>query len=486
MLQRVQHNEASERQAPRLFRLKLAYDLLSPLFAVTDIVIIAAAILVGCVSYQRFISDGFGDIASYSGVGLVSGLAYAFVGGQFGIYRVSSLLQPRRDYGQIFAGWLFVVLLMALLLFLFKIGASFSRGSIILAAATMLLALIAWRKVVKAYLRTALASGAIEGRRALLVGTKSELENFDHDQLLFGFGVNEVARVVLPTHAVGVATTSPFEVVAFENAIAQSRHTSAEEIILALPWGNTAHLNIVREWLRTSPLPARLLPDQFIRSIWEGEASVDEHHRLIDLQRAPLTRTEQFLKRQFDIVIASLLLVILSPLLVMVGIIIKLDSRGSIIFRQRRKGFNGQDFVIYKFRTMAVAQDGATIPQAKKHDPRVTRFGRLLRRSSIDELPQLFNVLKGDMSLVGPRPHALAHDDQYNAVVAKYAFRHHVKPGITGWAQVNGLRGETSQLGQMQRRVEFDIWYINNWSLTLDVQILLRTIVEQMRSRQAY
>ena len=375
---------------------------------------------------------------------------------------------------------------MALVLFLFKLGAQFSRGSIILAADTMLLALIAWRKLVKTYLRSALASGAIEGRRALLMGTLHELANFDQDQLLFGFGVNEVARVVLPSHRAGSHSTSPLETAAFEKAIDESRRTYAEEIILALPWGNTAHLNVVREWLRSSPLPARLLPDQFIRSIWEGEGAVDEHRRLIELQRAPLTRAEQLLKRTFDIIVASLLLAILAPLLVMVSIAIKLDSRGPVIFRQRRKGFNGQEFVIYKFRTMAVMEDGATIKQAKKRDPRVTTFGRLLRRSSIDELLQLFNVLKGDMSLVGPRPHAVAHDDQYSALVAKYAFRHHMKPGITGWAQVNGLRGETRQLGQMQGRVEFDIWYINNWTVILDVQILLRTLVEQMRSRQAY
>ena len=241
----------------------------------------------------------------------------------------------------------------------------------------------------------------------------------------------------------------------------------------------------MREWLRSSPLPARLLPDQFVRWIWEGEAAVDEHHRLIELQRAPLTRSEQLIKRSFDVVISGLLLVMFAPLMLMVSVIIKFDSRGKIIFRQRRKGFNGQEFVIYKFRTMAVMEDGAAITQAKR-DPRVTRFGKLLRRSSIDELPQLFNVLKGDMSLVGPRPHAVAHDDQYVDVVANYAFRHHVNPGISGWAQVNGLRGETRKLGQMTRRVEYDLWYINNWTLTLDIQILLRTVVEQMRSRQAY
>jgi undecaprenyl-phosphate galactose phosphotransferase/putative colanic acid biosynthesis UDP-glucose lipid carrier transferase len=157
-----------------------------------------------------------------------------------------------------------------------------------------------------------------------------------------------------------------------------------------------------------------------------------------------------------------------------------------VIFRQRRNGFNGRPFEIYKFRTMNVLEDGAVVRQAKKSDSRVTAVGRLLRRSSIDELPQLFNVLKGDMSLVGPRPHALAHDNEYGRLIANYAFRHHVKPGITGWAQVNGFRGETTRIESMMERIEADLWYINNWSLWLDLRIMLITCFEVARGRAAY
>jgi len=165
---------------------------------------------------------------------------------------------------------------------------------------------------------------------------------------------------------------------------------------------------------------------------------------------------------------------------------VRLGSPGPAIFRQRRRGFNGREFVIYKFRTMTVMEDSSTIIQAQKSDQRVTALGRVLRRTSIDELPQLFNVLIGNMSLVGPRPHALAHDSDYGQVISSYAFRHHVKPGITGWAQVNGFRGETSRLEQMSKRIELDLWYINNWSLTLDLQIMLRTSFEIVWGRNAY
>ena len=165
---------------------------------------------------------------------------------------------------------------------------------------------------------------------------------------------------------------------------------------------------------------------------------------------------------------------------------IKLTSSGPVVFYQRRNGFNGQEFVIYKFRTMSVLEDGRAIAQAKPGDTRVTRLGRLLRRTSIDELPQLANVLRGNMSLVGPRPHALAHNDQYATLIADYAFRHHVKPGITGWAQINGLRGRTSRLEHMASRVEYDLWYIKNWSFWLDVKIAALTCIEVLRGRGAY
>src|ERR1700687_3996195 len=181
-------------------RLKLSYDFLGPLFAAADAFIIATTTIIGSVAYQLFSFDQTGDVGLFLGVGLIFGMTYASVGWQFGIYHISSLLQPRRDYGQIFAGWLFVVLLMALLFFLFKIGIQFSRGSIILSAGTVLFALIAWRKIIKGYLRTALESGAIEGRRALLIGTQNELADFNSDELLLGFGLNEVCRIVLATH----------------------------------------------------------------------------------------------------------------------------------------------------------------------------------------------------------------------------------------------------------------------------------------------
>jgi putative colanic acid biosynthesis UDP-glucose lipid carrier transferase len=201
---------------------------------------------------------------------------------------------------------------------------------------------------------------------------------------------------------------------------------------------------------------------------------------------APLNSFELFIKRAFDIVVAGTALVALMPLLALVAIVTKLDSPGPVIFRQTRRGLNGKPFHILKFRTMTVLEDGDTIKQAVRSDKRVTRVGLWWRRTSIDELPQLINVLRGEMSIVGPRPHAAAHDNHFDQLIANYALRHRMKPGITGYAQVKGLRGETPTVEAMQRRVDLDLWYIDNWSFLFDFAIVLRTVVEIVRGQNAY
>jgi putative colanic acid biosynthesis UDP-glucose lipid carrier transferase len=187
-----------------------------------------------------------------------------------------------------------------------------------------------------------------------------------------------------------------------------------------------------------------------------------------------------------DLVLAGAALTVLLPLLVIVAIAIKLDSQGPVFFRQQRCGFNGRSFRIYKFRTMSVLEDGPSIVQAQFGDQRFTRLGTWLRRTSIDELPQLINVLNGTMSLVGPRPHAMAHDNEFDKIVRNYAFRRRVRPGLTGWAQVHGCRGPTPTRASIEERVQFDLWYIDNWSLSLDIAILLWTPIELIRGHNAY
>jgi undecaprenyl-phosphate galactose phosphotransferase/putative colanic acid biosynthesis UDP-glucose lipid carrier transferase len=269
-----------------------------------------------------------------------------------------------------------------------------------------------------------------------------------------------------------------------DRAIDEARIRGAERFAVVARWNSRELLETVRDRLRASPLPAHLMPDYTCRSVLGRRTlSTRGQNLMVEIQRAPLTKLEQAIKRAMDIVMSLSAIVLLSPIFIITAIAIKLDSRGNVIFRQRRNGFNSKQFVIYKFRTMTVEEDGPKVTQARRGDHRVTRVGQFLRRSSIDELPQLFNVLQGNMSIVGPRPHALAHDDEYKALIAKYAFRHHVKPGMTGWAQVNGLRGETQRVEQMVERIRLDLWYIDHWSLGLDLNIIVRTCVEVLRDR---
>ncbi len=233
-------------------------------------------------------------------------------------------------------------------------------------------------------------------------------------------------------------------------------------------------------------MAVRLLPDIRVRSLTNLSSSARPRVLAIEIQRAPLGGTQRFVKRMMDIALASLAFIFFLPIMTLTAIAIKLDSPGPVIFRQNRKGFNGKQFVIFKFRTMAVQENGPAVVQATRNDARVTTIGRLLRSASIDELPQLLNVLKGDMSLIGPRPHALAHDNYFESVLSDYAFRHHVKPGITGWAQCNGARGATPSIEHISERVKLDLWYINNWSLWLDIHILIKTCFEVLRKRNAY
>lgn len=196
---------------------------------------------------------------------------------------------------------------------------------------------------------------------------------------------------------------------------------------------------------------------------------------LINLDDRPADEWGRLVKRLIDLTVGTILLAVASPILLLAAIAIKLESKGPVFFRQRRHGWNHSIISVWKLRTMTVQEDGETVRQAVANDPRVTRVGRILRRTSIDELPQLFNVISGEMSLVGPRPHALAHNLHYSRLIASYACRHRAKPGLTGWAQVNGLRGNSEDISKMIARAEADIWYVRNWSIMLDLKILFTT-----------
>jgi putative colanic acid biosynthesis UDP-glucose lipid carrier transferase len=258
--------------------------------------------------------------------------------------------------------------------------------------------------------------------------------------------------------------------------------TRVDEIVFALPRSDIPDL--IAAVSRSSPRVVDVkvgFDVAALRSSGEGPLV------LVPVSNRPLAGPPAVVKRAIDLCVSAVLLVIMLPLMVVIAALIKLDNPGPVLFKQQRFGIGKKPFKLYKFRSMRSEASGdPSAPQARRRDPRVTRIGSFLRRTSLDEVPQLLNVLKGDMSLVGPRPHATPHDDKYAALIEGYLTRHHVKPGITGWAQVHGWRGETDTLEKMERRVEYDIYYVKHWSLLLDLRIFVRTLAVVLRQRNAY
>lgn len=454
--------------------------------AAVDGTLIVLASIIGVVSYQGIAAEKFANLQGFIACGIIAAVLYALAAHAVGLYRVTRFPSRQRDNRALIATWVFVSLFLTYATFLLKIGDQFSRGSTIVFSVLALVFLLISNAFAARLIHRAIVTGWVRGRRVVLFGSRDELGALDSRLLLSTFGLSEVCRVPIPHGSSGSLALTDTERSAVDQAIERAREEGADEIVLALSWQNARRLELFRDRLRDSPLPVQLLPDARVRSFSSNPSFVVKTSLSVEIQRGPLSRFEQLSKRILDIAASSIALLLLWPIMVIAAIAIKLDSPGTILFRQRRAGFNAKHFVIFKFRSMTVAEDGNNVVQARRGDARITGVGALLRKSSIDELPQLFNVLRGDMSLVGPRPHALAHDSYYGNLVSEYAYRHHVKPGITGWAQVNGYRGETKLVDDMKQRIDFDIAYINNWSLLLDLKIIWMTFSEVIKRRNAY
>ena len=259
-----------------------------------------------------------------------------------------------------------------------------------------------------------------------------------------------------------------------------------KDVFITLPLSSQPRILQLMQTLENTTASVHFVPDVFGVSIIQGRLEDMGGVPVVGLLVTPFTGINGLLKRASDLMLATLILLMITPVLVAVAIGVKLSSPGPVIFRQRRTGLDGEIIEVYKFRSMTVQDNGSVVQQATRNDPRVTKFGAFIRKTSLDELPQFFNVLKGQMSIVGPRPHAVAHNEQYRKIVKAYMARHKVKPGITGWAQVNGLRGETDTVDKMARRVEYDLEYLRNWSLGLDLLIIARTAKLMFFDRKAY
>ena len=264
------------------------------------------------------------------------------------------------------------------------------------------------------------------------------------------------------------------------------RQNGVKVIYLSLPMSTQPRLLDLLSQLRDTTVSIYFVPDIFITDMIQGRMDMVDGIPVVAVCETPFTGLNGVTKRLSDMVLATLILLLISPLLLLIAIGIKASSPGPVIFKQRRYGLDGKEIIVYKFRSMTVCEDGDVVRQARKDDQRITPLGALLRKTSLDELPQFFNVLQGRMSIVGPRPHAVTHNEQYRKLIKGYMVRHKVKPGITGWAQINGYRGETDTLEKMKKRIEYDLDYLRYWSLRFDLSIIFRTILVIIRDRNAY
>jgi undecaprenyl-phosphate galactose phosphotransferase/putative colanic acid biosynthesis UDP-glucose lipid carrier transferase len=473
-------NRSTGRSGGRTIRQRrLPYHLVEPTVMAADLVIVVAISLLAGIGYSWVVLGVVPATATqtYTAIGVLTFTNVSAVLAARGDYRANNLVRFYQQARHLAIIWTGIFLVLVGVAFSLKVAESFSRGAVLTFYALGLGGMIAWRGLVAQFLGQALSAGAFSARKVILIGEQSHLPTSRTILEMRRCGYTPIQTLEIGREECVTSEISPRLRATIDVAIEAARAESVAEILLLISWEHSRLIDSITKTLSVLPIPIYLLPDENVAHYLGHRAINVGTTWAAEIQRAPLTGTEQFVKHCFDAVGAASLLLLLSPLMLLTALLIKLDSNGPALFFQTRNGFNGRAFRIVKFRTMHVLEDGNVIRQVTRSDPRVTRLGRWLRRTNIDELPQLFNVLYGDMSLVGPRPHAAAHNSEYEKLIADYAFRHHVKPGITGWAQVNGYRGETSTTDLMSKRVELDRWYISNWSMWLDIAILFRTLI---------
>jgi len=423
----------------------------------------------------------------YGGLVLIGGLLAAVIFPVASVYRswrARGLMAPAT---RVLGAWVLVFIVILTLLQFAKLGEHVSRLWLMLWFLESGGLLVALRLLVFAFLR-AMRRRGYNRRSAVLVGCGPVARDlYERAQELSWSGFEVLAVFDGGTgDAEGHMpwAIKPRPIGELWNYVEQN---PVDEIWIAVPLDQSSRVREMLDQLKYSTANVRYVPDLFGLFLLNHGVSEILEMPMIDLTASPMTGVNRLAKAVEDRVLALLILILISPLMLVIALGIKLTSPGPVLFRQTRLGWDGKAFEIYKFRSMAVHREPeGQVVQASKNDPRVTRIGAFLRRASLDELPQFINVLQGRMSIVGPRPHAVEHNEMFKGMIEGYMLRHKVKPGITGWAQVNGWRGETDTLDKMQRRIEYDLYYIENWSLAFDLKIIFLTLFRGFVHRNAY
>lgn len=397
-------------------------------------------------------------------------------------YRASQYIAGRKAFRRVLQGYSLAFVTVIVLAFLTKSSDGFSRGAAVLFFLFGLVVVPATRSFISQTIRHVTRAGWFSAGRVMIVGFEPDLAHVldNSSPQEQGFDVIGVERLVSEYNEDMEAPGLGIDAI-----VDKARYLHPDTVVLALPWSRADLIDQCVRAFMNLPVRVELAPERVLERYSDLRLGRLGSMLTLNVLRPPLGHTGRAAKRLFDVVAAGLGLILLSPLLMAVALLIKLDSRGPVLFRQTRYGFNQRQFRIWKFRSMRTQDDGPVVQQATQNDERITRIGRFIRKWNIDELPQLINVLTGDMSLVGPRPHAVAHNRLYERKIDLYARRHNVLPGITGWAQVNGFRGATDD-NAMQGRVDLDLYYLDNWSLGFDLVIIFMTVFSKRSYRNAY
>lgn len=374
--------------------------------------------------------------------------------------------------------WLGIALVVMSFLFLAHVAERYSRLWIGFTLLGSLLFSVTMRVLAYQVIKSLYRQGRLR-RGVFLVGPPGHVLDVGHDMRQYSTEGYSISGV----HRLKGATGGPD----LQRLVERVERSDAKEVWICVPLEQGHEVRVLFRELQQLMVDVRLIPDLKDMRLLNHRASQVAGRYALDLSVSPMSGIARYVKRLEDIVLGSAISLLILPVCLAIAVAVKVSSPGPALFKQYRTGINGKRFKVYKFRSMGVHQEAeGQVTQATQDDARVTRVGAFLRRTSLDELPQFYNVLQGRMSIVGPRPHALAHNDHYRGMVESYMRRHKVKPGITGWAQVNGLRGETDTLDKMEARVDHDLWYIDNWSLWLDLKIIFLTVFKGFSDKNAY
>ncbi len=454
----------------------------SALFRGTDILIICGGLWVLSYLYLGGWNENY-TIASFSAV--ITFILASEISGLYGSWRFSYF---RQEITQVFITWFWVIFVLLILAYATKISATYSRFVFLFWILLTPFLLSFFRIGIRGFLRK-IRSGGKNTRTIAIIGAGEQAIQVTQElKRLSWLGVKLIGYFD-DQFSVGYRPISgnQHEVIGKTMDIVElARGNKVDIVFIALPMDNEAMIcNLVSELSDTTTV-SYIIPDLFISGLLHTRWGYMGNIPFLSIHDRPFNDIDGWVKRAEDVVLSFVILLLIAMPMLVISLLIKLTSRGPIIFKQKRYGISGGEIQVWKFRTMTVCEDGETVKQAQKNDSRVTRLGAFLRKTSLDELPQFINVLQGRMSIVGPRPHAVAHNEEYRQQIFGYMLRHTIKPGITGWAQVNGWRGETDTLDKMEKRVDYDLWYINNWSLLLDLKIIGLTIINGFVGKNVY